>query len=131
VPATSPVRSRIVEKSAFHNRWLAPRVLEGGVNRRMTKVAGTGLRPIAVITKEAIVSKILSHLNVPRNALVADEPSVAYYDMTREPVPSWVLGVDPDPEADARAPPASYTRLSLVVGGGEAISPPDDKRRLP
>ena len=63
---------------------------------------------LAVITKQDVILKILSHLNVPRYALTADEPSVAYYDMTGEPVPSWVLGVDPDPEADARAPPTSY-----------------------
>ena len=37
---------------------------------------------LAVITKQDVILKILSHLNVPRYALVADEPSVAYYDMT-------------------------------------------------
>jgi hypothetical protein len=61
-------------------------------------------------TKDPIVSNRLSHLNVPRYVLMADEPSVAYYDMTGEPVPWWVLGLDPGPDADARAPPAAFVR---------------------
>jgi hypothetical protein len=85
-----------------------------GINPLNCPVCKATMTLLAVITKQDVILKILSHLNVPRYALMADEPSVAYYDMTDEPVPSWVLGLDPDPEADARAPPASY----------EGIDPP-------
>ena len=79
-----------------------------GINPLLCPVCQATMTLLAVITKQDVILRILSHLNVPRYALTADEPSVAYYDMTAEPVPSWVLGVDPDPEADARAPPVSY-----------------------
>jgi hypothetical protein len=79
-----------------------------GINPLQCPVCQATMMLLAVITKQDVILRILSHLNVPRYALMADEPSVAYYDMTGEPVPSWVLGLDPDPDADARAPPASY-----------------------
>jgi len=74
------------------------------------------LWPVAVITQDAIVSKILSHLNLPLSPqLLADQCTVVY-DVTGEPMPDWVLGADPEPpEQDARGPPD---------GGCEGIDPP-------
>ena len=61
-------------------------------------------RPAAMnITRREVIDRILSHVKVPRYALTADEPTLAYYDVTGEPVPAWAFGVDPDP--DERGPP--------------------------
>ena len=50
------------------------------------------------------IDRILTHEKVPREPVAADELPAKYYDVTGESVPSWVLGVDPDP--DERGPPA-------------------------
>ena len=42
----------------------------------------------------------------PRPTRRADEPSVAYWDVSGQPMPSWAVGVDPIP--DERGPPVDY-----------------------
>jgi hypothetical protein len=49
-----------------------------GINPLLCPVCQATMTLLAVITKPDGILKILSHLNVPRQALVADEPSVAY-----------------------------------------------------
>ena len=39
-------------------------------------------------------------------AVTNDETSMLYFDMTGEPVPSWAVGVDPEPTE--RGPPADW-----------------------
>ena len=58
---------------------------------------------LAVITKREVIQRIMKRSRVPREPVEADEPAALYYDVTGEPVPSWVIGVDPDP--DERGPP--------------------------
>jgi hypothetical protein len=67
------------------------------------------LRPIAVITKEAIVSKILAHLKLPVSPeLLADQCTVVY-DVTDHSPPPWVVGADPEPpDEEARGPPDGW-----------------------
>ena len=65
------------------------------------------MRPVALITKQHVVDRILSHLRLPLRPEQLDE-HVAGYDVTDEPMPGWVLGIDPDPEepdACERGPP--------------------------
>jgi len=37
-------------------------------------------------------------VKVPREPVEGDESAALYVDVTGEPVPSWVLGPDPDPD---------------------------------
>ncbi len=67
-------------------------------------------KPIAIITNQDVVAKILQHLHLPPTEPPScDEPYVRY-DVTDEPIPEWVVGVDPD----ERGPPAD----------GDGIDPP-------
>jgi hypothetical protein len=80
--------------------------------RRSHPVCKTGrLRPIAVITKDQIVSKILAALHLPVSPeLLADECTIVY-DVTDQPMPGRVVGADPEPpefEAEARGPPGDW-----------------------
>lgn len=68
---------------------------------------GGKLKPIAIITREEVVQRILSHLSLPSvPAPVGPGRSMAF-DVTGEPVGEWVVGLDPDPpDAPERGPPA-------------------------
>ncbi|MBI5536842.1 MAG: hypothetical protein HY898_29240 [Deltaproteobacteria bacterium] len=60
------------------------------------------MRHVALITKQHIVDRILSHLQLPLRPEQHGEHVVGY-DVTDEPMPGWVLGTDHDPEEpDAR-----------------------------
>jgi hypothetical protein len=76
------------------------------------------LRPIAVITDDEIVSRILSHLHLPVSPeLLADECTVVV-DLTDQPTAGWVLGADPDPpefEAAARGPRCAAPRFDVLA----------------
>ena len=76
-----------------------------GINVLSCPVCQATMVLLAVITKQAVIEKILSHVHVSREPLPTED--ALYYDVTGEPVPPWVLGVDPEPdiEADQRGPP--------------------------
>ena len=65
------------------------------------------MRPVALSTTQHVVDRILSHLRLPLRPEQLDEHVVGY-DVTDEPVPGWVRGMDPDPagpDACERGPP--------------------------
>ena len=61
---------------------------------------------LAVITKKETIRRILTHVKGARTAVTGDATSMLYYDVTGEPVPSWAVGVDPEPQE--RGPPADH-----------------------
>jgi hypothetical protein len=65
---------------------------------------------LAVITKQDVIAKILTLVNVPREPAANGDAPARYYDVTGEPVPAWAVGVDPD----ERGPPHDY----------DAVDPP-------
>jgi len=118
-PEPSALRSAPSARSSVYIPWSVLLARTFGVDALQCPRCHKGrLRPIAVITKDAIVSRILSHLHLPVSPeLLADECTVVY-DVTDEPMPGWVVGADPDPpefDAEARGPPQD---------GFEGIDPP-------
>ncbi len=77
-----------------------------GINVLCCPVCSATMVLLAVITKQEVISRILTHVRVPLTALTTDQEPALYYDVTGEPAASWVIGVDPDP--DERAPPTDY-----------------------
>ena len=74
-----------------------------GINVLKCPVCQMTMVLLAVITRREVIDRILTHVKVPREPVEGDESAALYYDVTGEPVPSWVIGVDPDP--DERGPP--------------------------
>ena len=64
------------------------------------------LEPIAIITRQQTVDRILSHLSLPLRPEPLGPADTVAYDITGEPMLDWVQGVDP--ELDARAPPNEW-----------------------
>jgi hypothetical protein len=65
---------------------------------------------LAVITQHAVTERILTKVQIPREPLSTNDGF--YYDVTGQSVPSWAMGVDPDPDRsnsdpgpDQRGPP--------------------------
>ena len=50
----------------------------------------------------------LQHLALPLTPTQLGHADTVVFDVTGELMPSWVEGVDPEPEADARAPPTDW-----------------------
>ena len=48
------------------------------------------------------------HLALPLGPVQLAHPDTLAYDITGEPMPAWAVGVDPEPEPDARAPPNDW-----------------------
>ena len=64
--------------------------------------------PIAVITRQEIADRILSHLDVPlRPQPLADGHAVGF-DVTGEPMVDGLVGTHPDPEPCGRSPPDEW-----------------------
>ena len=61
---------------------------------------------LAVITRQNVIAKILTHVNAAREPVAKDDAPARYFDVTGQPVPAWAVGVDPDP--DERGPPQDY-----------------------
>jgi hypothetical protein len=80
-----------------------------GINPLACPVCSATMVLLAVITKQEVIRRILTHVKVPREPAANDDAPALYYDVTGEPAPSWALGVDPDP--DQRGPPAHYDRV--------------------
>ena len=51
---------------------------------------------LALITRHAVIEKLLTHVKVPREPVATGGP--LYCDVTGEPVPGWAIGLDPDPD---------------------------------
>jgi hypothetical protein len=105
--APQPARSA---RSSVYIPWSTLLARTFGVDALACSRCKTGrLRPIAVITKGELVSRIMSHLHLPVSGeLLADECTVVY-DVTDQPMPGWVLGADPEPpEQEARGPPDGW-----------------------
>jgi hypothetical protein len=64
------------------------------------------LAPVATITRQETIDRILSHLSLPLRPEPLGPADTVAYDVTGEPMLDWVVGVDPEP--DARAPPSEW-----------------------
>ena len=64
--------------------------------------------PIAIITRREVIDRILSHLSLPLAAVDLVLSETVAYDVTVEPMPDWVVGMDTDLDFDARAPPDEW-----------------------
>jgi hypothetical protein len=49
-----------------------------------------------VITKDQVISRILSHLHLPVSPELLADDCTLVYDVTEQPMPGWVVGADPD-----------------------------------
>jgi len=66
------------------------------------------LTPVAVIRRQEVIDRILRHLALPLTPTQLGHADTVAFDVTGELMPSWVEGVDPEPEPDARAPPGDW-----------------------
>ena len=66
------------------------------------------MRPIAVVTKRDIVERILAHLDLPVCPETLSDGHSIGFDVTGEPMPDWVVGADPEPDACQRGPPQDW-----------------------
>jgi hypothetical protein len=77
-----------------------------GINILCCPVCQSTMVLLALITKQDVIAKILTHVKVPREPVQNHDAPALYYDVTGQPVPSWAVGVDPDP--GERGPPQDY-----------------------
>ena len=84
--------------------------MDARLDRQITCEKGR-LRPIAVITKAEIVSKILTHLRLPLSPEQLSDGCTLVYDVTDETMPTWAVGSDPDPDANERGPPDEFDSI--------------------
>ena len=63
------------------------------------------LEPIAIITRQETIDRILSHLSLPLRAERLGPADTVAYDITGEPMLDGVVGVDP---MEARGPPSEW-----------------------
>ncbi len=67
------------------------------------------LEPIALIRRHEVIERILRHLALPFAPVELTHPDTVAIDVTGEPLPGRVVGVDPDPPgAIERAPPGDW-----------------------
>ena len=66
------------------------------------------MTPVAVIQRQEVIDRILQHLALPLGPVQLAHPDTLAYDITGEPMPAWAVGVDPQPDPDARAPPNDW-----------------------
>ncbi len=66
------------------------------------------LIPVAVIRRQEVIDRILQHLALPLTPTQLGHADTVAFDVTGELMPSWVQGVDPEPDPDARAPPGDW-----------------------
>ena len=83
-----------------------------GINVLCCPVCQATMVLLALITKQDVIAKILTHVKVPREPVHGDDTPALQHDVTGEPVPDWVVGVDPEPVE--RGPPVDY----------DAVDPP-------
>jgi hypothetical protein len=64
------------------------------------------LEPVAIITRDDVIERILAHLSLPVSAAPIGPGGSMAWDVTGEPIPDWAIGMDPEPPpADERSPP--------------------------
>ena len=79
-----------------------------------------------MLTRVQTVSRILQHLRLPLSPQALSDQSTVVYDVTLEPMPPWIVGTDPEPNA------ASEAKYSEVHEHGEAArSEPEPNQRAP
>ena len=77
------------------------------------------LEPIAVIRRHEVIDRILRHLALPFVAAELTHPDTVALDVTGEPMPDWVTGVDPDPPVPVeRAPPGGWDGVDAPAPDG-------------
>jgi hypothetical protein len=104
-PSAEPRKARS-RTSTSYVPWAELMRRTFGINVLCCPVCSATMVLLAVITQQHVIAKILTHVNVPREPVANDDAPALYYDVTGEPVPSWALGVDPEP--DERGPPTDY-----------------------
>ena len=72
------------------------------------------LEPIPVIRRHEVIDRILRHLALPPVPAVLTHPETVAFDVTGEPMPDWVVGVEPDP-------PDAEDCLSHRLGNNYAV----------
>jgi hypothetical protein len=82
------------------------------------------LKPIAIITRQDVVQKILAHLSLPQQPAPIGPGGSMGYDITGEPIPSWVMGVDPEAPEQA----GSWPRMVSLDGLSDGARLPVDLR---
>ncbi len=77
------------------------------------------LEPIAVIRRYDVIARILQHLSMPAVPAGLAHPDTVAIDVTGEPLPDWVVGVDPlPPDAVERAPPNDWDCIDAPAPDG-------------
>jgi hypothetical protein len=66
------------------------------------------LSAVAVIRRQEVIDRILQHLALPLTPTQLGHADTVVFDVAGKLMPSWVEGVDPEPEPDARAPPSDW-----------------------
>jgi hypothetical protein len=67
------------------------------------------LEPLAIITNEETVRRILSSMRLPVDPAPVGPGGSMAYDVRGEPMDDWVVGLDPEPpDEDARGPPSEW-----------------------
>jgi len=67
------------------------------------------LQQVAVIRRQDVIDRILRHLALPPVPAEPTHPDTVGIDVTGEPLPDWVVGVDPEPpDPVERAPPRDW-----------------------
>jgi len=70
---------------------------------------GASLEPVAIITRDDVVQRILAHLSLPVSAAAIGPGRSMAWDVSGEPMPDWAIGMDPDPPlALERSPPDAW-----------------------
>jgi hypothetical protein len=67
------------------------------------------MRAIAAIIKAEAIDKIPAHVKLAAGPQLTADGYSLQYDVTGEPMPRWVVGVDPEPEE--RGPPLDWDGL--------------------
>ena len=69
---------------------------------------------MAVLRRHDVIARILQHVSTPAVPAELTHPDAVAIDVTGEPLPDWVVGVDPlPPDAVERAPPRDWTASML------------------
>jgi hypothetical protein len=128
LPTVSPGASerKLARRSTSYVDWATLMARTFGLDVLQCGRCSGRLEPIAVITKTEIAERILSHLRLPLAPEQLTDGHSVGYDVTGEPIPSWAIGTDPEPNCTSEA------KYSEVHEYGEAArSEPEEDARGP